>query len=226
MWLARLRWRMRGAWQWPAFVVLTLRRRGRCSHALPFYGRRARTCSPGVLLAGLRRTCSRSRWSRRCVGRAAAPPPARPAAPDRRATTRARRCWCASSPRVARGRAGRTAGGARGARATSARCSPPCTTTCVAQRAARTRRASRRSTRVRLEDDRYRACVPGPRAEAPLCLFVNTDQSPAGRRRATPSAATPDDMRHFAVTAARARAAAACSRYSRICARNSAASAP
>jgi hypothetical protein len=39
------------------------------------------------------------------------------------------------------------------------------------------------STR-RLETDRYRACVQGPE-KLPICLFVNTDQSPAGVRRDT-----------------------------------------
>jgi hypothetical protein len=34
----------------------------------------------------------------------------------------------------------------------------------------------------RLEDERYRACVWGPE-ELPLCLFVNTDQRPAGVKR-------------------------------------------
>jgi hypothetical protein len=36
---------------------------------------------------------------------------------------------------------------------------------------------------VRLEAERYRACVYGPQERRPLCLFVNTDQSPAGVRR-------------------------------------------
>jgi hypothetical protein len=35
---------------------------------------------------------------------------------------------------------------------------------------------------VRLEPDHYRACVYGPDPR-PLCLFVNTDQRPAGVRR-------------------------------------------
>ena len=35
---------------------------------------------------------------------------------------------------------------------------------------------------LKLESDRYRACVPGPE-QRPLCLFVNTDQSPAGVTR-------------------------------------------
>jgi hypothetical protein len=36
--------------------------------------------------------------------------------------------------------------------------------------------------KVRLETDRYRACVMGPE-KLPLCFFVNTDQSPAGVTR-------------------------------------------
>ena len=32
---------------------------------------------------------------------------------------------------------------------------------------------------LQLEPEYYRACVPGPE-ELPICLFVNTDQSPAG----------------------------------------------
>ena len=35
---------------------------------------------------------------------------------------------------------------------------------------------------VRLEPESYRACVTGPE-ERPICLFVNTDQSPAGVKR-------------------------------------------
>ena len=35
---------------------------------------------------------------------------------------------------------------------------------------------------LKLADDRYRACVPGPE-KLPICLIVNTDQSPAGVTR-------------------------------------------
>jgi len=35
----------------------------------------------------------------------------------------------------------------------------------------------------RLEDDHYRACVSRPEERLPICLFVNTDQSPAGVKR-------------------------------------------
>jgi hypothetical protein len=35
----------------------------------------------------------------------------------------------------------------------------------------------------RLYDDHYRACVYRPQERLPICLFVNTDQSPAGVKR-------------------------------------------
>ena len=33
---------------------------------------------------------------------------------------------------------------------------------------------------VRVEDDLYRTCVPGPDPKRWLCLYVNTKQRPAG----------------------------------------------
>jgi hypothetical protein len=51
VWHRRLRWRLRGAWQWPAFVVLTLLD-GVLLAELPFYADGAGGVLPGVLLAG------------------------------------------------------------------------------------------------------------------------------------------------------------------------------
>jgi hypothetical protein len=50
VWLRRMRWRMRGAWQWPAFVALTMVD-GLLIHALPLAGD-ATSVVAGVLLAG------------------------------------------------------------------------------------------------------------------------------------------------------------------------------
>ena len=33
---------------------------------------------------------------------------------------------------------------------------------------------------MRVEDDLYRTCVPGPDPKRWLCLYVNTEQRPAG----------------------------------------------
>jgi hypothetical protein len=47
---------------------------------------------------------------------------------------------------------------------------------------------------LRLEPHRYRACVPGPKY--PLCFFVNTDQAPAGLRR-DPARESNEDLRRW-----------------------------
>ena len=51
VWHRRLRWRLRGAWQWPAFVVLTLVD-GILLVVLPPYDGAPENVFPGVLLAG------------------------------------------------------------------------------------------------------------------------------------------------------------------------------
>jgi hypothetical protein len=51
LWWPRARWRMRGAWQWPAFMVLTPLN-GVLLAELPFYGRGPGGVLPGVLVAG------------------------------------------------------------------------------------------------------------------------------------------------------------------------------
>ena len=51
LWLPRLRWRMRGAWQWPAFAALTVLD-GVLIAELPFYERGPGNLAGGLLLAG------------------------------------------------------------------------------------------------------------------------------------------------------------------------------
>ena len=51
LWWTRLRWRMRGAWQWPTFLVLTVVD-GVVLSELPFYGAGPGGVLPGALLAG------------------------------------------------------------------------------------------------------------------------------------------------------------------------------
>jgi hypothetical protein len=51
LWWPRLRWRMRGAWQWPAFAVLTVVDAVLLTE-LPFYGRGPGSLVAGLLLAG------------------------------------------------------------------------------------------------------------------------------------------------------------------------------
>ena len=51
LWVRRLRWRMRGAWQWPAFAVLTTIDAVLLTR-LPFYEDGPGTLVAGMLLAG------------------------------------------------------------------------------------------------------------------------------------------------------------------------------
>src|SRR5687768_8050275 len=51
VWHRRLRWRLRGAWQWPSFVVLTLVD-GILLVVLPPYDGAPESVFPGVVLAG------------------------------------------------------------------------------------------------------------------------------------------------------------------------------
>ena len=51
LWLTRMRWRMRGAWLWPAFIMLTLAE-GVALEVLPIAGDGPGGVLPGVLLAG------------------------------------------------------------------------------------------------------------------------------------------------------------------------------
>ena len=51
VWLTRMRWRLRGAWLWPAFIALTLAE-GVALQVLPIAGDGPGGVLPGVLLAG------------------------------------------------------------------------------------------------------------------------------------------------------------------------------
>ena len=68
LWLTRMRWRMRGAWLWPSFIVLT-RRRGRRARGPADRRRRPRRGRPGRAARGLREPDRASRRSRRSAAR-------------------------------------------------------------------------------------------------------------------------------------------------------------
>ena len=51
LWTRRLRWRMRGAWQWPSFAVLTVLD-AIVLVKLPFYSRGPGDLASGMLVAG------------------------------------------------------------------------------------------------------------------------------------------------------------------------------
>ena len=173
----RLRWRLRGAWQWPAFVVLTVARRASLVARLPFQGEGADAFG-AVLRRRLLQPARGGASSRRLLGLAAAPPPARPAVHDR-PRLRGHGAAGADHRGAARGRARRTA------RARARRARRPA-------RGLRRRPRLRRRDRARVRRGprrRSTRCGSSPSATAPAssarrsarsACFVNTDQSPAG----------------------------------------------
>jgi hypothetical protein len=173
--ITRLRWRMRGAWLWPAFVALTLAE-GVLLQLLPISGDGPGGVLPGVLLAGFANLI--------CVAVLAPLAGAslrrrRPDLPrviaDNYAGT-ALLCAVAAAlvtaglvhrPQVLAEHADR--GAVAGA-----------VHDYVVAQAPAYRARIGDTEAVRLEDDLYRACVPGPDPTRSLCLFVSTGQRPAG----------------------------------------------
>jgi hypothetical protein len=175
LWLTRLRWRMRGAWLWPVFIALTVGE-GVALERLPVSGDGPGGIVPGVLLAGFANLIgvavitpllgARLRRRRPDLPRVIA---------DNYAGTA---LLCAGAlavlagglvhrPRVLAERADR--GAVVGA-----------VHDYVVAQAPAYRAGIGAAEAVRLEDDLYRACIPGPDPKRWLCLFVSTDQRPAG----------------------------------------------
>jgi hypothetical protein len=178
--LRRLRWRMRGAWQWPAFVGLTALDAVVLTR-LPFYADGPGGVVPGLLVAAFANLLA--------VG-LLAPPAGR--------LLRARRPDLPAL--VARNYAGTTllvglavllvAGGVahRSTRAAEAADRSAALAGVhdyvVTQQPALARRLAATDI-VRLEARLYRACVPTASAGRWMCLFVSTDQRPPGITRDT-----------------------------------------
>ncbi len=177
VWRRRLRWRLRGAWQWPAFAVLTLVDAVLLAR-LPFQGDGADAIG-ALLLAGFFNLLAVAVL-----------------APGGGALLRRRRRALPSL--IARDYAGTAllaviavallAGGlAHRSAVVSERADQRAMFTAVHDYVVHTEpeyiSGLGALDAVRLEAERYRACVYAPRERRPICLFVNTDQSPAGVRR-------------------------------------------
>jgi hypothetical protein len=176
LWRSRLRWRMRGAWQWPAFAVLTAVDVVLITR-LPFHADGPDALG-AVLLAGF--------FNLLAVG---------VAAPFIGMLVRRRRrdlptvvardyagtvlLLLVTAGLVAGGLAHRSA--VRAERADRAAMALSVHDYVVSQ-APRFEAGLAAPDIVRLEPDHYRTCLYGPDPR-PLCLFVNTDQRPAGVRR-------------------------------------------
>jgi hypothetical protein len=174
----RMRWRMRGAWQWPAFFVLTLVD-GVVLSRLPFYGQGPGGVLPGVLLAGFVNLLAVAVLAP-FVGR----------------LLRRRR------PDLPRLVAGNYAGTALVVTVTLAFAAGGVAHRPAAEAGERDRAAVRASVHdfvltqqpalsarlastdvLQVEPGLYRACVPTGRVRRWLCLFVSTEQAPPGITR-------------------------------------------
>ena len=170
-----MRWRMRGAWQWPTFFALTALE-ALLLIRLPPYEEGPSSMLAAVLLAGFANLFCvavlaplAGRWLRR--RRRDLP---RPVADNYAGT--ALLCTGALALLVA-GIAHRPAVAARQAdRAAQA----GAVHDYVISQAPRYRSGLGRMDAIQLEADMYRTCVPGPDPKRWLCLFVSTDQHPAG----------------------------------------------
>ena len=147
LWVRRLRWRMRGAWQWPAFALLTVLDAVLLTR-LPFYEDGPGTLVAGMLLAGFANLLAVAVIGPLiCSGMFVGGLLHRPAVAAERAdvavvAASTHAYVLAQAPEYRPGLAGLDA--------------------------------------MRVEEDLYRACVPGPDPKRWLCLFVTTDQSPPG----------------------------------------------
>jgi uncharacterized membrane protein YhaH (DUF805 family) len=176
VWWSRLRWRFRGAWMWPMFVALTVVDALLLS-ALPIAGNAGPDLVPGLLLA-----CFFNLVAVAVV------------APVIGVLVRRRR------PDMPRTVARDYAGAALVLCVTFALLGVGLLHRPAVQNAERDRAATLAAVQryvlarapmayrahvgladaVQMDTDLYRACVPGPRVDRALCLFVDTSQSPPG----------------------------------------------
>jgi hypothetical protein len=180
VWHRRLRWRLRGAWQWPAFVVLTLVD-GILLVVLPPYDGAPENVFPGVVLAGFVNLIAVA------VAAPAAGALLRRVRPDlpRLIASNYMGAWllaATTATLVAGGLVHRSAVEAEQARE---RAVAVAMHDYVIREEPRLRSSVGSIDLIRIDSDYYRACVPGDDPRHWLCLFVTTDQHPPGVTRDT-----------------------------------------
>jgi hypothetical protein len=175
VWHRRLRWRLRGAWLWPAFVVLTVLD-GVLLARLPFYGDGPGGVVPGVLLAGFLNLFVIAVVAPLAGGvlRRARPDLPRFIARDYAGTAL---LAAIAALLVTGGLLHRPAvvGEQEDERAMVASVHDY-----VLTRAPEYRAGLAEIDAIRIVPDEYRACVPGDDPRRWLCLIVSTDQRPPG----------------------------------------------
>ena len=175
LWRARMRWRMRGAWLWPTFVLLTLAD-GIALEVLPIAGDGPGGVLPGVLLAGFANLIAVATLAPLLGGRLRRRRPDLPRTVADNYAGTALLCAIAAGI-LALGLLHRPSVVAA---EDDLRAQAAAVHDYVVTQAPEYRDGIALADPMRLEDDLYRTCVPGPDPKRWLCLFVNTEQRPAG----------------------------------------------
>jgi hypothetical protein len=192
VWHRRLRWRLRGAWQWPAFAALTLLD-GVVLVVLPPYAGAPENVFPGVLLAG---------FVNLLAVIVLAPPLGRLLRRRRPDLPRAIASNYAGATVVAAITGLLVAGGLAYRSAAQAEESRLQTVAAamhgyVLEQAPQYRDSLGAVDTIRIDEDYYRACIPGEDARHWLCLFVTTDQHPPGVTRDTEEVSNTEAYRPY-----------------------------
>ena len=175
VWRTRMRWRMRGAWLWPSFIVLTLAE-GVALEVLPISGDGPGGVLPGVLLAGFANLILIAAVAPLAGHRLRKRRPDLPRVVAQNYAGTALLLGCAAAilagglihrPQVL-------------AAEDDLRAQAAAVHDYVVSQAPEYRAGIALPDPLRIEDDLYRTCVPGPDPKRWLCLFVNTGQRPAG----------------------------------------------
>lgn len=180
VWHRRLRWRLRGAWQWPVFILATLVN-GIVLVVLPPYEGAPENVFPGVLLAGFGNLLA-----------VAVLAPAvgllirrrRPDLPRLIASNYAG-SWLLAAITVLLVVAGLLHRGAADAEQAREQAVAVAMHDFVLGEEPRLRGSLDTIDVIRIDHDLYRACVPREEPDRYLCLFVTTDQHPPGVTRDT-----------------------------------------
>jgi 4-amino-4-deoxy-L-arabinose transferase-like glycosyltransferase len=175
VWHRRLRWRLRGAWQWPAFVVLTLID-GVLLTVLPPYEGGPPEVFPGVLLAATFNLLAVAVVAP-LLGRAVRrrrPDLPRAVASDYAGT------WLLAGITASLVVGGIAHHGAAAAEGEREQAVARAMHDYVISRAPEYTAGLDHIDAIRIEPGRYRTCVPGPDPQHALCLYVTTDQHPPG----------------------------------------------
>lgn len=174
-WTTRLRWRMRGAWMWPAFFAFTALD-GVLIHRQPIAGD-GTDLVPALILAGffnLIAIAVLGRMGGWLLRRR------RPDLPAVVAHDYAGVACVAAVALVVLGAGLAHRPAVRESRDDFAAQSAAARHYVLSQAPAAYRRNLQRANSLRLGPDLYRTCVPGPDPGRSLCLFLSTDQHPPG----------------------------------------------